>query len=482
MELVYLWVEDYKNIKKQGFDFSPRFKCEFKDEYNENGELKDNCELIIDENEDYIKSIYGSNIQITAIIGENGAGKSSIGGEFISKKLFGPSSTNPCLLLIENNNKLFLLNEVEIKIKINSKISISTEFFEDYSNIINKLFNEKGISEEIYSQSDLLNSEFNFLSKKGNYGENIYNSLNGIGFRKTRPHLYNVGRYIFSIISEFSSRDNQFTGNSYRVIRPLERKDINQYDTIIGKLDGLQEIINLLEFPFRVQKIKTKVQFITKDNVELAFGNLSFGQKFAIHMLASIYHRIKHNKQSIFFLDEVTLSMNPKLERRFIQILLLIVKKVKEELNENISVHFIITSHSPFILSDIPKQNVIFLKKDKETAQCINDSYNVRLNTFGANIHTLLADGFFMEEGVIGEFAKSKIQNLITQINKNNDLSSESLAEIKYMINMIGEPFLKRKLNEMINNKFSDIQSIDKEINSLEKKLEKLKNAKNKRK
>ncbi|WP_321312427.1 hypothetical protein [Halarcobacter sp.] len=30
MELVYLWVEDYKNIKKQGFNFSPRFEYEYK--------------------------------------------------------------------------------------------------------------------------------------------------------------------------------------------------------------------------------------------------------------------------------------------------------------------------------------------------------------------------------------------------------------------------------------------------------------------
>jgi len=26
MELVYLWVEKYKNIEKQGFNFLPRFK------------------------------------------------------------------------------------------------------------------------------------------------------------------------------------------------------------------------------------------------------------------------------------------------------------------------------------------------------------------------------------------------------------------------------------------------------------------------
>ena len=41
MELVYLWVEEYKNIKNQGFNFSPRFKCEF-----------DGENLTITENED----------------------------------------------------------------------------------------------------------------------------------------------------------------------------------------------------------------------------------------------------------------------------------------------------------------------------------------------------------------------------------------------------------------------------------------------
>ena len=29
MELVYLWVEDYKNIHKQGFNFSLRFEYDY---------------------------------------------------------------------------------------------------------------------------------------------------------------------------------------------------------------------------------------------------------------------------------------------------------------------------------------------------------------------------------------------------------------------------------------------------------------------
>ena len=84
MELVYLWVEDYKNIKKQGFNFSPRFRCEFNEEKNE---------LTINENKDYI-SIFPDNINITAIVGENGSGKSSILDLLLNRYL--------------NKNKLFL--------------------------------------------------------------------------------------------------------------------------------------------------------------------------------------------------------------------------------------------------------------------------------------------------------------------------------------------------------------------------------------
>ena len=68
MELVYLWVKNYKNIVEQGFNFSPRFRCEYDENKNE---------LTINENKDYV-SIFPDNINITAIVGENGSGKSSI--------------------------------------------------------------------------------------------------------------------------------------------------------------------------------------------------------------------------------------------------------------------------------------------------------------------------------------------------------------------------------------------------------------------
>ena len=73
MELVYLWVEDYKNIQKQGFNFSPRFRCEYDEETKELN-IIDKDEI----GEFYPKNFFGDNINVTAIVGENGSGKSSL--------------------------------------------------------------------------------------------------------------------------------------------------------------------------------------------------------------------------------------------------------------------------------------------------------------------------------------------------------------------------------------------------------------------
>jgi hypothetical protein len=81
-------------------------------------------------------------------------------------------------------------------------------------------------------------------------------------------------------------------------------------------------------------------------------------------------------------------------------------------------VHFIITSHSPFVLSDLPKENVIFLEKDEKTGYCKNVTKETNIETFGANIHTLLSHGFFMKDGLMGEFAKEKINKILTYLTR----------------------------------------------------------------
>jgi len=67
MELVYLWIEDYKNIKKQGFNFSPKFDFQY-DGREKNLTIKP---------QKYV-NIFPDNFNVTVIVGENGSAKSAL--------------------------------------------------------------------------------------------------------------------------------------------------------------------------------------------------------------------------------------------------------------------------------------------------------------------------------------------------------------------------------------------------------------------
>ena len=77
MELVYIWVEEYKNIKKQGFNLSPNYEFELIENEDGKYELKDK---MADKDRKRIpNNFFGKDISnITAIIGKNGSGKSTL--------------------------------------------------------------------------------------------------------------------------------------------------------------------------------------------------------------------------------------------------------------------------------------------------------------------------------------------------------------------------------------------------------------------
>lgn len=75
VEKIAIRIKNYKNIESQTFCFNPEFNCE----YLEN---KEDFEFIKKEN--YV-NIFPNNINITAIVGKNGTGKSSIFKAFLEE-------------------------------------------------------------------------------------------------------------------------------------------------------------------------------------------------------------------------------------------------------------------------------------------------------------------------------------------------------------------------------------------------------------
>ena len=222
------------------------------------------------------------------------------------------------------------------------------------------------------------------------------------------------------------------------------------------------------------------IKEIRREILEFSFTpSLSSGEEKLLYLFVNIYDYILSMKTSgvtkfTIIVDEPDTLLHPNWQKK---ILSLVVTFINTFFKDDIF-NIIITTHSPFILSDLPKQNIIFLEKDDKTGDCINTTNDVDINPFGANIHTLLSHGFFMKDGLMGEFAKNKIDTAIKYLNKTK-LSEDELIYCENIISIIGEPIIKRQLQKMLDSKrLSEIDLIKKQIVELQLELTKKENKK----
>ena len=91
--------------------------------------------------------------------------------------------------------------------------------------------------------------------------------------------------------------------------------------------------------------------------------------------------------------------------------------------------------------------NVLFLKGGKPYAEGMQE------NTFGANIHGMLRNGFFLPSLPMGEFAHEKINRLFEMLNGYKlDSRNREQAEWFYSsIMRVGEPYLREQLMRLYN-------------------------------
>ncbi len=534
MELVYLWVEEYKNIHRQGFNFSPRFECKFHDEYDEKGKLKDNCKLEIKEDE-YIKDFFGENINVTAIVGKNGSGKSSI-LEILD------SLTNDQSKMVLDCKYLLLFEYGKYVTNIDKKTIL------DVNNFLIEHINYK----DIYT--------LNFFSETSSENKMLERNID-ISTKKILELLRVMHQFkipidksaMFTFNPKFITIDKL---NSEQLVNKIKISFLNQIgetdielDVFIDFLDEIQQyeeyekqfilskvlsegVYSLKEFGFDSlekwiyenlyngdqhkfeQECKLFIENITTLN-SMEFGNITEDQwKFLLFYKDILiydfidahgrrYKDLSHGEKTIFsvflhitriiddyigrknclaLFDELDIPLHPYWQKNLLNSIQ-DVYSTKQN-----TIHFVFTTHSPFLLSDIPKQNIIFLdtyKQDNKEVKngeqkpgnCkVVDGLHEKQETFGQNIHTLLSDSFFMGDGLMGEFAKSKINEIIdfhkeVEKIKNNMKAKESLR-IEYEKEEEGKPSIKTRfwhtqsiigdayLKQVIKNHLVDVETI----------------------
>lgn len=120
----------------------------------------------------------------------------------------------------------------------------------------------------------------------------------------------------------------------------------------------------------------------------------------------------------IILLDEPEAYMHPELSRKFLSELCHIASKYRDCASQ-----VIIGTHAPFLLSDVLPEEVTRLDIDRETGGAVVLSGSEKAY-FGANIHTILADSFFLNY-TIGESARVFLQESMDRLRRNGERADE---------------------------------------------------------
>lgn len=231
------------------------------------------------------------------------------------------------------------------------------------------------------------------------------------------------------------------------------------------------------------------LRYILIDNLffssgERAFQNLMSWMFFGAELSkATVRESSVPRRKILLCIDEADLYCHPSWQRDFIDNLLTLIKTAYK----GYSVQIIMTTHSPLCLSDVPGENIIYLKN--EHGRTVVDQEEHR-QTFGCNLYELLNDAFYLKNHTMGKFARKTINNLIQEINVKQGFSEQKIPELRKQINYIGDSFIRRKLEQQMewqwqkqveqrmSNAATDEQRLkmmEEEKNRLERQIEELK-------
>ena len=193
--------------------------------------------------------------------------------------------------------------------------------------------------------------------------------------------------------------------------------------------------------------------------LEIIVPKMSEGERFFLDVISKITVAVKvapEGNNVIVLIDEPDREIHPELARNFIDILL---KNLNE--CEGRTVQVVITSHSPFIVTDILPDNTYAIvgQKDLDGKRTIKH----RQDTFATNIYYLLMNSFMMDN-TFGEYSYKTIREMTDKLKKG-ELSEEGMDSAKKLIDRIGEKTVKKKLLQLYytkkdNNKYEISQRI----------------------
>ncbi|MCX6799537.1 MAG: AAA family ATPase [Candidatus Falkowbacteria bacterium] len=181
-------------------------------------------------------------------------------------------------------------------------------------------------------------------------------------------------------------------------------------------------------------------------SINISAGELNFFTFFS-RLLSIDFNDLPPNL--FLLIDEADLTFHPQLQKKFLNLILpflnnVLAKSFAEKYKRQAPhIQVLITTHSPIILSDLISNSIINLEEQQEESK----------STFAQNIHELFNNDFILRDGLIGDYAQSKINEIVDYIENNDSYDRTIMARFFKIIRNISEPYIQYKLYELLEEK-----------------------------
>lgn len=208
-----------------------------------------------------------------------------------------------------------------------------------------------------------------------------------------------------------------------------------------------QDVFHFLDF-YITKELKK-----TGEKKDLLLRSFSDGEHQFIHTIGICL--LLKDRRTLLLLDEPETHFNPRWRAKFVKVLNDSIEAGNK--GNNFNVHLLkdvlLTSHSPFIISDCLPDNVILFEKNEEgntTAKKVSELDNA-FNTYGTSVELIL-DKLFGYSQSIGDLSFSEIETI--NIEKLN--TPEEIANAKAALRKFGESIEKDMVLSQLNKKLKD--------------------------
>lgn len=330
------------------------------------------------------------------------------------------------------------------------------------------------IFEMFYCWDDIQLNEYK-INEISDFSETINKII--VGYQEQHKHDLEQAAYYKNGLAEINELQIILEESSPMINNIPHTDSAYRFDKVISYDKSPKSYRKFCELIDKFARSESSVvlKYIKIQNLYMSSGERAFQNFFSWLNLLPFFDKVIEQERPIagsilLLIDEIDLYMHPEWQRKSVDNLIAELSRQYQEKE----IQIILTTHSPLVLSDIPKQNTIYLQpKNGALYKDINISQR---ETFGANIHTLLNDAFYLSS-TLGEYAQQKIKKASKDlVNLRKEPTNESLRatckDYMLLIELIGEPLIQNKMRNLYLECFPD--SIEVQLEAYKNKVQDL--------